>query len=51
MYLVGMQIGAATVENLMEVSQITKNRATIRPNIFVPGYVSVQSFQTSLSYN
>ena len=27
--LVGMQIGAATVENSMEVSQKTKNRTTI----------------------
>ena len=27
--LVGMQIGAATVENGMEASQKTKNRATV----------------------
>ena len=30
--MVVMQIGVATVENSMEVSQKTKNRTTIRPS-------------------
>jgi len=38
--LVGMQIGAATVENSMEVSQKVKNRTTVLPRNFNPGYIS-----------
>ena len=37
--LVGMQIGAATVENNMVVSQKTKNRTTIGPRNSTPGYI------------
>ena len=38
--LVGMSIGAAPVENSMEVSQKkNKNRTTIRPSNSTPGYI------------
>ena len=37
-----MYIGAATVEHSMEVSQNTKNRATIGPSNSTPGYISPQ---------
>ena len=37
--LVGMQIGTTTVENIMEVSQNIKNRTTIWPRNFTPGYI------------
>ena len=38
--LVGMKIGAATVENSMEVSQKIKNWTTIWPTNPAPGYIS-----------
>ena len=38
--LVGIQIGAATVEKTMEISQKIKNIATIWPRNFTPGYIS-----------
>ena len=38
--LVGMEIGTATVEKIMEVSQKTKNRAAIRPSNSTPVYIS-----------
>ena len=36
--LVGMQTGAATVENSMEVPQKVKNWATLDPTIALLGY-------------
>ena len=38
--LVGMQIGTATMENSMEISQKIKNRNTIRPSYSTTGYLS-----------
>ena len=38
--LVGMQIGAATMENSMEVPQKTKNRTTTCFNNSTPGNIS-----------
>ena len=35
--LVGMQAGAATLENSMEVPQKIKNRTTLQPNIALLG--------------
>ena len=37
--LVGMQVGAATVENSTEVPQKVKNRATLRPSNCTTGYL------------
>ena len=37
--LVKMQIGVATVENVMEVPQETKNRSTMWPINSAPGYI------------
>ena len=36
----GIQIDAATVENIMEVSQKTKNRITVQTNNSIPKYLS-----------
>ena len=36
---VGMHIGAATVENSMEVPQKTENRTTIQSSISTSGYL------------
>ena len=38
--LVGMQTGAATLENSMEVPQKIKNRTTLQPSNFSPRYLS-----------
>ena len=38
--LVGMQIGAATMENSMEVPQKIKHRTTIQPSNSTPGIYS-----------
>ena len=35
--LVGMQTGAATMDNSMEVTQIVKNRTTLDPGIALRG--------------
>ena len=37
--LVGMEIGAATMENSMEIPQKTKNRTTITSSNSTPGYL------------
>ena len=44
--LVGMSIGAATMENSTEVPQKTKNRATIWSNNSTPGYLSKENENT-----
>ena len=44
--LVGMSIGAATIENSMEVPEKTKNRATIQSNNSIPGYLSKENENT-----
>ena len=38
--LVGMQIAAATMENIMVVPQKTENRTTTRSSYSTPGYTS-----------
>ena len=38
--LLRLQIGAATMENSIEASQNTKNRATLCPSNPTPGYIS-----------
>ena len=38
--LLGMQTGAAAADSSMEISQKTKNRATIRPSSLTLGYTS-----------
>ena len=38
--LVGMQTGAATLENSEEVPQKIKNRTTLRPNNYTSRYLS-----------
>ena len=38
--LVGMQTGAATLENIMEVPQEIKNRTTLRPSNCTTRYLS-----------
>ena len=40
--LVGMQTGAATMENSMEIPQKTKNRTTIWLNYLTTGYLPKQ---------
>ena len=40
--LVGMQTGAATLENSMEVSQKTKNRTTLRPSNCTTRHLSME---------
>ena len=42
-----MWIGATTVENSMEVSQITKNRITIWFSDSTPGYISEKYYNTN----
>ena len=37
--LVGMQAGAVTLENSMEVPQKVENRATLRPSNHTTGYL------------
>ena len=46
MLLVGMQIGAATIENSMEVPEKIENRATIQSNNSIPGYLSKENENT-----
>ena len=46
--LVGMQIGAATVENSMEVSQKVKNRTTIGSSNPTPGHISGKDKNSNL---
>ena len=41
--LVGTYIGAATIENTMEVLQKMKNRTTIRSSHSTPGYLSEEN--------
>ena len=41
--LVGMYIGAATMENSMEVPQKTKNRVAIWSSNPIPGHISVEN--------
>ena len=38
--LVGMQTGAATLENSMEVPQKVKNSATLQPSNYITRYLS-----------
>jgi len=38
--LVGIKIGAATMDNSMESLQKTKNKIIIRSSNFIPGYIS-----------
>ena len=38
--LVGMQIGAAIVENIIEVPKNIKNRITVQASNAAPGYLS-----------
>ena len=38
--LVGMQAGAATLENSMEVPQKTKNRTTLRPSNYTTRHLT-----------
>ena len=38
--LVGMQVGAATLENSVEVPQKVKNKATLQPSNCATGYLS-----------
>ena len=40
-----MEIGTATMENIIEVSQRTKNKATIWYGSSTPGYVSKKSWK------
>ena len=44
--LVQMQIGVATMENSMEVSQKTKNRTSIQPSNSTPGYIYPKKMKT-----
>ena len=46
--LVGMKIGAATMENSMEVPQKTKNRTAIWSSNSTPGYISEENGNTNL---
>ena len=46
--LVGMQIGAATVESIMEATQKTKIRATIWSSNPTAEYISQESENTNL---
>ena len=40
--LVGMQAGAATLENSLEVSQKVENRATLRPSNHTTGLFTLK---------
>ena len=44
--LVGIEIGAATVEDSTEVSQKVKNRTTTRPGNSIPGCVYRKKMKT-----
>ena len=44
--LVGIEIGAATVEDSTEVSQKVKNRTTTRPGNSIPGCVYLKKMKT-----
>ena len=44
--LKGMEIGAATMENSMEVPQKIKNRVAIRPSNTTPGHISRETFNS-----
>ena len=44
----GIQIGAATVENSMDILQNTKNRITICTNNSTLGYISEENENTNL---
>ena len=46
--LVGMQTGATTLENSMEVPQNIKNRATRKSSNSTTGYLSKQNEDTNL---
>ena len=48
MCLVGMQTGAATVENRMEAPQEIKNRTTLRPSNSTIGYSPKENKNTNL---
>ena len=47
---VGMEIGAATMENSMDVPQKPKTRATIWSSNSIPGYISEKSKDVSLKW-
>ena len=49
MLLVGMCVGAATMEDIMEITQKTKNRVAIQSINSTPGYISRQN-SNSKSY-
>ena len=46
--LVGMEIGATTMENSMEILQKVKNRTTVWPTCFTSCYVSEEHENTNL---
>ena len=46
--LVGMSVGASTMENSMEVPEKTKNRATVQSNNSIPGYLAKENENTKL---
>ena len=46
--LVGMQVGAATMENSMEVPQKTKNRTTIWSRNSTPGCIYAENENINL---
>ena len=48
--LVGMQTGAATMENCMEIPQKTKNRTTIRSSHPTTGYTMVSKCSFDLHF-
>ena len=45
--LVGMQVGAATVENSKEVLQKIKNETALLPSYFTSGYISKETQDTN----
>ena len=45
--LVGLYIGASTMENNMEVPQKIKNRTTVRSGNSTPGYLSEENENTN----
>ena len=46
--LVGMQAGATTVENSMEIPQKVKNRTILQPSNFITSYLSKEHKNTNL---
>jgi len=48
--LVGIQIGADTMENSMEIPQKIKNRTTTRSSNCTPGYLSKENKNTIQKY-